>query len=61
MSEEINGVKIQKIPTMGKPLSLKGTRFRPSGLDIKVSDSKKKKLEKIKRVLSEKPEATNGI
>jgi hypothetical protein len=28
MSEEINGVKIQRLPTIGQPMSIKGSRWK---------------------------------
>lgn len=53
MTDEINGVKIERLPTVGKPLSLKGTRYRPSMHDLKVDKAKEQKLKKLKKVLSE--------
>lgn len=49
---EINGIKIQRLPTVGSPLSIKGTRWRPTNVDIKVNSANAKKLKEIKKVLS---------
>lgn len=55
MSEEyINGVKIERLPTYGRPLSYKTRKQRGYSNSIQVTESEKKKLEKIAHVLKEK-------
>lgn len=40
MKDEISGVKVQRLATRGRPLSLKGSRWKPtlnvSGKDLKA-------------------------
>lgn len=53
MNEEINGIKIQKLPTIGKALSYRNTRFRKSSYDLKLNRDERKKVLAIKKVLAE--------
>ena len=53
MSDKINGVKIQKIPTKGRPLSLKGSKWKPV---LNVSREDLKALAKVIRKAEKKEE-----
>jgi hypothetical protein len=48
--EYIDGVKIEKLPMIGRPLSLKGTRYRP----VAVKKSEAQKIKKIAKALEGK-------
>lgn len=52
--EYIDGVKIQRLPTYGKPLSYKTRKQRGSDQYLNVSEAEKKKLVKIAEILKEK-------
>jgi len=55
MTEEyINGVKIQKLPTYGKPLSYKTRKQRGHSADLVVSDKEKKKIKELVKILGKK-------
>lgn len=49
--EFINGVKIQRLPTIGKPLSLKRSKDMGGYADVTISDPKK--LKAIKEIAKE--------
>lgn len=52
-TEEINGVKIQKLPTKGRPLTLKGSRWKPT---LNVSNQDLKALKDTIRASEKKEE-----
>lgn len=52
--ENLNGIKIQKLPTYGRPLSLKTSRQMGAYRELAVSEKEKKKLRQIQAILKGK-------
>lgn len=56
--DEINGVKIQRLPTYGQPMTVKNSKWRPqltaSGADLRALRDTIKASEKRKKVKAKK-------
>ena len=47
------GVKIEKLPTVGRPLTLKGSRWRGNYVTTRLRKGHKKKLKEVVKALGD--------
>lgn len=51
--EYIDGVKIQKLPTIGSPMTIKGTRWRGNYATTRIRGGTKRQVKAIARAIKD--------